>query len=201
MVTAAILAGGRATRLGGGDKSALLIGGVSVLERQVSLLRHIASHVVIIADDARRFAHAGVPVLADRHRQCGPLGGLHTALRESPSSHVLVVACDLPFLTRSFLTHLTGLCTDVDAVVPRDATGPHPLCAVYASRLAPHLERRLDAGLRKMTDLLATLTVYDVGPDALAPFDPDGDLLTNLNTPEDYERARTRAAVPAPVRA
>jgi molybdopterin-guanine dinucleotide biosynthesis protein A len=198
MVTAAILAGGRATRLGGGDKSALLIGGVPMLERQVALLRQISPDVVIIADDTRRFARAGVPVLTDRHRQCGPLGGLHTALRAAPSSHVLVVACDLPFLTRAFLTHLIELCEDVDAVVPRDASGQHPLCAVYASRLAPQLERRLDAGLRKMTDLLTTLTVRDVGPESVARFDPGGVLLTNVNTPEDYDRAQ---AVVTPVRA
>ena len=78
---------------------------------------------------------------------------------------------------------------DTDAAVPRDARGPHPLCASYHARLAARSETRIDAGALRVIDALADLEVRDIGPDELAPFDPDGRLLLNVNTPDDYARA------------
>jgi molybdenum cofactor guanylyltransferase len=59
----------------------------------------------------------------------GVWGGLYTALIEAPTEQVLVIACDMPFLTAPFLFHLASLGAKVDAVVRRDADGLHPLCA------------------------------------------------------------------------
>jgi molybdopterin-guanine dinucleotide biosynthesis protein A len=75
-------------------------------------------------------------------------------------------------------------------VVPYDARGDHPLCAWYARRITDHLYRQITAGNLRVGDALMGLEVRRVGPDELAAFDPDGRLLSNINTPEDYERAR-----------
>lgn len=201
MVTAAILAGGRATRLGGADKSALLVDGMTVLDRQMAALRPLTPRIMLVTDHARRFTGAPVPVVRDLHPGVGPLGGLHTALHAAATTHVLILACDLPFVTHAFLAHLAGLRGDADAIVPRDAVGRHPLCAVYATRLASRVARSLDAGMRRMTDLLDAIDVHEVSPATVATFDPDGRLLTNLNTPDDLARTAAAAALPAPVRA
>ncbi len=55
------------------------------------------------------------------------------------------------------------------------------------------LKTRTDAGALRIADALSDLQVCDIGPDEVAPFDPDGRLLTNVNTPGDYERARRAA--------
>jgi molybdenum cofactor guanylyltransferase len=105
-----------------------------------------------------------------------------------------VIACDLPFLTAPFLTHLAALGAEsgvCDAVVPRDARGLHPLCASYARRIAGRLEARLEVGELRIIDALADLNVRHMDSDELVPFDPDGRLLLNVNTPEDYARARS----------
>ena len=109
MVTAAILAGGHATRLGGADKSALVVGGETILTRVLRQLESVTSQVVLVGGAVRGSHASGLPIVPDRYANAGPLAGIHAALAEAPSSHVLVLACDLPFVTAPFLTHLTRL--------------------------------------------------------------------------------------------
>src|SRR5262245_29729353 len=113
MRSAAILAGGRATRFGGQDKSALLVDGRTIRERQMGELSRVTSDIRVIARDL-------VP-------GCGPLGGVHTALTEARGDPVFVVACDMPFIDASFVEYLLGLTRDADLVVPRTERGYHPL--------------------------------------------------------------------------
>jgi len=192
-ISAAILAGGQARRLGGQDKSALTIGAQSILDRQLAVLRTLTTHIVIVAGDRARLTAAGVPVMADRVEGAGALGGVYTALVSASSERVLVIACDMPFLTRPFLAHLIEQSVGADAVVPRDARGLHPLCAVYASRIAPHVKTCIDRGQLRVTDALEGLSVREIGPEHLVRFDPDGRLLLNVNTPADYATARLAA--------
>jgi len=190
LFSAAILAGGHARRLGGRDKSALPVGDRSILERQLAALRAITRHILIVGGDPSRGQGTGVPMVADRMAGAGSLGGLYTALVEAPTEQVLVIACDMPFLTAPFLSHLAARGMEAEAAIPRDARGPHPLCASYARRVAPRLKARLDAGQLRVIEAVTALDVRYLDPDELAPFDPDGRLLLNINTPDDYSRAR-----------
>jgi molybdopterin-guanine dinucleotide biosynthesis protein A len=195
-MTAAILAGGRGTRLGGRDKSALAVGAGSILDRQLAVLRALTPHLLIVGGNASHGQTAAARIVPDLVPGAGALGGLYTALVEAPTEQVLVIACDMPFVTAPFLARLAALgaaAVDVDAVVPQDARGVHPLCASYARRVAPRLRERLDAGHLRVSDALADLHVRHMGPDELAPFDRDGRLLLNVNTPADYARARSLA--------
>jgi len=193
MWTAAILAGGRARRLGGVDKSALLIGSESILARQLSALAGLTPHILIVADERSRFSNAGVPVVEDRIADRGALGGLYTAMMEASTQQVVAIACDMPFLTASFLAHLAAAGADVDAAVPRTARGRHPLCASYMTHIAPRLRSRIDAGQLRVEAALAEMRVREIGPDEIRRFDPDGRLLTNVNTPDEYEQAQRAA--------
>jgi len=191
-LTAAILAGGRAIRLGGLDKSALTVGGRSILDRELDVLRQLTTRILIVANDSTRFPGTGVPVKADRLPGAGALGGLYTALVEASTELVLVIACDMPFLTHAFLAWLVDQSAGVDVVVPRDARGRHPLCAVYATRVAPHLKACIEAGRLRVGSALEGLAVREMGPEQWAPYDHDGRLLLNVNTPDDYALATGR---------
>ena len=162
----------------------------SILERQLSLLHSITSHILIVGRGGSEVQPGGIRAVADRIPGAGALGGLYTALMEAPTDQVLVIACDMPFLNAPFLTYLAERGVDVDAAVPCDARGDHPLCASYARRITDHLHRHIAAGNLRVGHALMDLEVRRVGPDELAAFDPDGRLLCNVNTPEDYERAR-----------
>ena len=156
------------------------------------MLRAITPHILIVGGDPSHGQGTGVPVVADRIAGAGALGGLYTALVEAPTEQVLVVACDMPFVTAPFLEDLASRGAGVDAAVPRDGRGPHPLCASYARRAAAVLRARLDQGQLRVIDALAALDVRYLEREELLPFDPDGTLLLNVNTPDEYERARHR---------
>jgi molybdopterin-guanine dinucleotide biosynthesis protein A len=111
---------------------------------------------------------------------------------EAPTEQVLVVGCDMPFLNAPFLTYLAERGTDADVVLPRDEHGRHPLCASYARRIATHLHDRITAGELRINTVMSELEVIELGPKELAPYNRDGRLLVNINTPDDYSRARTQ---------
>jgi len=196
-ISAAILAGGRATRLGGADKASLVIGGARIVDRQLAALAQVSADVRIVANDAARYADLGVRVVPDAIAGAGPLGGLYTALLDARHDRVLVLACDLPFVSAALLERLaaesrTG--QEVDAVVPRTPRGLEPLCAVYRKACAARAQAQIARGDLRMTALLSDLRVRELGHDALAPYDGEA-LFENVNTPHDYARARGRDAL------
>mgnify|MGYP001226949835 CR=1 FL=1 len=190
MTTAAILAGGRARRLGGQDKGFLLVRDRPIIERQIEVLQAVADRVWIVANDEAKYAALGVPVVADLVEGAGSLGGILTALSIAGPEGALVVACDMPFLTAPFLAHLLRAGTTADVALPRTADGLHPRCACYAQTCADPIRRRLDAGRFRVLDMVATMHVREIGGTELSAFDPDGLLLLNVNTPDDLARAR-----------
>ena len=187
---AAILAGGRARRLGGRDKRALRVGPTTILERQLAALDGLVDRVFLVGGDPVAGDRPLPAVVPDRLPDAGALGGLYTALCEAAGSHVLVVACDLPFVTTTLLARLIGLADgDCDAVVPRSTDGLQPLCAVYARRLAGEVRGRIESDRLKIQDLLGTIRVRELGPAEIAAFDADGRLFFNVNTPNDLAEA------------
>jgi molybdopterin-guanine dinucleotide biosynthesis protein A len=195
-LAAAILVGGRATRMGGASKSALTIGGLPIIDRQLAALRPIADPVFAVAS-ADGPAPAGLACVRDRFPNHGALGGIYTAIVESPRDRTIVIACDLPFLTTRFFEHLAAI--DADLVIPRSDRGYEPLAAVYSRRCAEPIRKRLARGALGAQALATALadeagpdegvTVAEIGPEASSVYDPDRLLFVNVNTPHDYERA------------
>jgi molybdopterin-guanine dinucleotide biosynthesis protein A len=188
-VEAALLAGGASRRMGR-DKTSLLLAGRSVIERMIEILAPLFSRLRIIAGDGSRFSALGVPVQPDLRPGCGALSGVHAALATASAEAVFVVACDLPLLHPALIRGLVSRLEGHDAVVPWSDKGPEPLCAVYRRRCHAAAEAALDGGELKMSDFLARLSVRRLQGEDLIRLDPDGLGLFNLNTPEDYQRAR-----------
>jgi len=191
-VSGAILAGGRARRLGGADKASLVVGGARIIDRQLAALSAVADDVRIVANDPVRYAGLGVRIVPDAIADAGPLGGIYSALLDARHERVIVLACDLPFVTRELLERLVAeSLADAasDAIVPRSARGLEPLCAIYTKRCAAAARTRLDRGALEVRGVFEDVRMRELGPDALAPYD-DGSLFENVNTPHDHERAR-----------
>lgn len=191
-VSAAILAGGRARRFGGVDKASLAVGRARIIDRQLAALSTVADDVRIVANDPSRYRDLGIRVIPDAIADAGPLGGIYSALLDAAHDRVLVIACDLPFVTAALLERLVAesrTSDEVDAVVPRSARGLEPLCALYLTRCAGTARNRIEAGELQVAGLLETLSTRVLGPATLAPYD-EGSLFENVNTPHDHERAR-----------
>ena len=189
-VAAAIVAGGQARRFGGRDKSRLLVDGRTIIVRQLEVLRRIADPVVIIANDAGRFADLGVPVHPDAIPGAGALGGLYTALATAKTDRVIVVACDLPFLDAGLLTRLVELSADGDGAWVKTARGAEPFLACYKPSAAPRIRQELDQGRLRAADLDRVLHLMALDETELARFGASDRLLANVNSPDDYGRVQ-----------
>ena len=186
MCTAAILAGGRGRRMGGQPKALLQVGDTRIIDRQLAVARAVTNRVAIVANDHELYEDLGVPIWTDLRPGLGPLGGILTALVNATTAVTLIIAGDMPFLTAGFLRHLVESGRDVDVAIPRTPEGYQPLCAAYNQTCIGSIQRHLDAGILKVGDLLPAVSVRELGPDEMAPFDPNGTLFFNVNTPDDY---------------
>jgi molybdopterin-guanine dinucleotide biosynthesis protein A len=183
MWSAAILAGGQATRFGGRDKGALVVDGRTILDRQILELSAITDDILLVGGRAH---HAGARSIADIVEGCGPMGGVHAALSGARGDAVFVVACDMPYVTAPLAAHLLDLSQAADIVVPQTDRGYHPLCAVYTRRCLAAIARRLAERRLKMSDLFAELRTRTVPRDDIDRFGDRDRLLANVNTPDEY---------------
>jgi molybdopterin-guanine dinucleotide biosynthesis protein A len=208
----AILAGGRATRFGGRDKSTLLVDGRTILDRQVAELTSLTDDILIVGarepdvapsdvarrlqpnDGARRLqpsdaAHPGTDVarrIADIVPGCGPLGGLHAALTEARGDAVFLVACDMPYVTAPLVDYLFSLASHADIVVPQTERGYHPLCAVYTRACLAPVAARLGERRLRMRELVGEMGTRVVTAEEVERFGDRHLLLANVNTPAEY---------------
>jgi molybdopterin-guanine dinucleotide biosynthesis protein A len=190
-VAAAIIAGGAATRLGGLPKSALLVGGRAIGERQLEVLRAIFPRVVVIANDPAPWEGLGVEVTPDVHRGAGPLAGVHAALVATAEHEgVVCVAGDMPFVAPALLELLRAYAPDADVVVPRIAGRPEPLLARWSRTCLPTIEARLAAGERAVHTMFEVVCATWLEEPALRVLDPALRSFMNVNTHEDLLRAQ-----------
>jgi molybdopterin-guanine dinucleotide biosynthesis protein A len=191
MLSAAILVGGQSRRLGGRDKSALVVDGRLILDRQITELSAVADEILMVGGCATHARPARARAVADRIPGCGPLGGLHAALTEAASDVIVVVACDMPYVSAPLLAHMLRLAGNADAVVPQTDRGYHPLCAVYTRGCAAAVGRHVTERRLKLTELLAALRVRVVTAREIGAFGDADQLLANVNTPAEFASLET----------
>jgi molybdopterin-guanine dinucleotide biosynthesis protein A len=193
-VSAAILAGGQATRFGGRDKSALVVDSCTILDRQLGMLSAVTDDVMIVGPVAQRLQPSDFSTLQpsdfrtipDVVPGCGPLGGLHAALTAARGDAVLLVACDMPFVTAPFAAYLLSLAGDAEIVVPRTERGYHPLCAVYSRACLEPVAARLANRRLRMRELVDEMRARVVPAEEIDRFGDRHRLLANVNTPAEY---------------
>jgi molybdenum cofactor guanylyltransferase len=190
MLAAAILAGGSARRLGGAAKPLLRIGDRRIIDRQLAALRAVTPTIFIVAPDPSPYEGLGLRVVPDAIAGAGSLGGVYTAIVESPAPRTIVLAGDMPFVTPALFRALVAPeHAHADLVIPRTVRGLEPLCAVYANTCAAPIGECIMRGELKASSLPEGVRVSEVGPEILAAIDEDGLLFANVNTPHDYARA------------
>ena len=209
-VAAAIIAGGRAKRMGGASpgagpagsvvaKGLLLVEGRRIIDRQLEVLRPLFAEVLIVASDALPWLSLGLRVVPDRvGGGIGPLAGVDAALAAlSPGVDAVVcVAADMPFLAPGVLALVRDEAPGAMAVAPRIAGRPEPLLARYARDAAPIVGEQIARGAHAMTELLARLSARWIEEAALRALDPELRSILNVNTPEDLARLAPSPARP-----
>ncbi|HUJ58380.1 MAG TPA: molybdenum cofactor guanylyltransferase [Kofleriaceae bacterium] len=176
-VSALILAGGRATRFGGVAKHELVIGGQTILARQTAVLAPRVAEIVIAAPRDI----AGHRTVRDPIDGAGPLAGIAAGLAAVTTPWLVVVACDMPYLTGELIDRLLAARGEtIDAVGVRVGGLPEPLVCVLHARARAAIDRRLAAGRYKASGLYTdeNLAVHWID-------DPDPRALRNINAPDD----------------
>lgn len=184
-IVGVILAGGKSTRMGT-DKAMLLLNGLPLIQHITGVLREIFEEVVIISDRGNAYNFLNLPVYPDIEKNCGPVGGIHSAFVHTNTNSIFVVGCDTPLVTRGLVNYICDFESLDDIKVPTMDGQVHPLCGVYSRKVMPQLEENLKGGLFNVQFLLEKLhpAIIPITPDL--PF-YDKRLLTNINTIRDYE--------------
>tara|TARA_R110002074_G_scaffold63594_12_gene152400 strand:+ start:1110 stop:1709 length:600 start_codon:yes stop_codon:yes gene_type:complete len=189
-----ILAGGQATRMGGGDKGLLPLGNGTLLSCVIDRLGPQVAELALNANgDAARFSSLGLPVLADSiDGYAGPLAGVLAGLdwaAAQGADTIVTAAADTPFfpcdlvprllLASEGMTHPLALAATPDA---KRGTARHPTFGLWPVALRDDLRAALQAGLRKVV----LWTDQHGGRTAMFP---DEAAFFNVNTPDDLTQA------------
>ncbi|MFA7386463.1 MAG: molybdenum cofactor guanylyltransferase MobA [Thiohalobacteraceae bacterium] len=189
-ITALILAGGQAARMGGVDKGLVECAGQPLIARVLHKVEPLVGNVLISANrNLPTYAAYGYPVLCDsRTGYSGPLAGIESGLRACETEYLWIVPCDAPLFEAELLQRLVRACLEsaCAAVVPTDDMRVHATFALLHSDVRPSLQEFLTAGKRKARDWLSGLPAIAVDCSDHAEW------FTNINTVEDLEACQHR---------
>jgi molybdopterin-guanine dinucleotide biosynthesis protein A len=194
-VSGAVVAGGRSVRLGT-DKRLVLVDGTPLLARTVAVLRPLVDDLQVVVADRSDvelvigMVGPGVPVALDARAGVGPAAGLETALAGARHTLVLVVATDHPALSPAVLALLVARArsSSASAVALAGPHGVEPFLAVYRRDALATVRATLDAGTRRMQEVIAALSPEIVAEPEWRALDPSGATLADVDVPEDLER-------------
>ena len=189
-LTAIILAGGKSSRIGSDkNKSMLKLNGKHLIDIVRSKLKCVVGDNIIIAGPPESYP-SYKQVIPDLFFQKGPLVGIYSGLRASPSQYNLVVGCDMPFLEVKLLKYMTENIYSNDIVIPRYGDGYiEPLCAIYSKRCLETIERNLAEHIFSVRAIFPHLKVKFIEEEEIKKFDPEFYSFFNLNFKHDFRKA------------
>ena len=197
-VAGVILAGGQSSRMGGGDKSLMDLGGQTILARVIARLAPQVEVLALNANgDPERFSTYGLPVVEDSiSGYAGPLfavlAGMDCAHGQG-AEYIVTAAADTPFFPENLLIALQMAREAEDSPLAMAMTpdpvrkfARHPTFGLWSVALREDLRQALDGGLRKV--------IQWTEPHGCAKMVfnfEGGDPFFNVNTPEDMAIAKT----------
>ena len=193
-----MLAGGRATRLGGARKALLRVGDRPIIERMLDALAPLADECLALVDDPQlALLEPRLRLLADPQPHAGPLPAVAHGLRMASGDRCLLVASDMPFVSRAAFEYLLGVHSAEGATVVVPYVDGHlePMHSVVSRSRLPggRSSPAQPAGQRRIFKVLQSLDPRLVEAAELRAVDPDLRTLFNVNTPEDLVLAEQMA--------
>ncbi|WP_242352899.1 MULTISPECIES: molybdenum cofactor guanylyltransferase [Anaeromyxobacter] len=187
--TGALIAGGRATRLGGRPKGLLRVGGEPIAARSLRLFRALFDGgALVVANDPAPYAPLGAPIVPDLVKGKGAPGGVHAALSAARTTWVFTAGCDMPFVSEAGIALLASRRAGAEAVVVRWQGRLEPLHALWSRACLPLLSRLLAEGDPSLQAIARSVAAAIVEESEWRAVDPEGLAFANVNTPEDLAR-------------
>lgn len=186
--TGALVAGGRATRMGGVPKGLLRVSGEPIAARSLRLFGELFGAALVVANDPAPYAPLGAPVIPDLLPGKGAPGGVHAALSAANTPWVFTAACDMPFLSAAPIEWLAAQREGAPAVLVRWGGWLEPLHAFWSRECLPLLDAALRAGDPSLQELARVVGARVIEEAEWRRVDPEGRAFENANTPEDAVR-------------
>lgn len=188
-----ILAGGENRRIPY-VKGLLRIGGLTIVERNLNILKDVFGTVIISTNSPEIYFASRVSMIGDIINERGPMTGIFSVLTSTGAEAVFVIACDMPFVKKELIEYMKdrfeaiSVYKGIDAMVPRFRGGVEPLIGIYTSSVKGRFEESLKAGEKGLYALLKAVNTFYIETDEIKDIDPEGISFININTLEDYER-------------
>jgi molybdopterin-guanine dinucleotide biosynthesis protein A len=183
---ALLLAGGESRRMGR-DKATIEFGGRPLWERQLQVLRALGPERIFVSARATpAWLPDSVELLLDDPPSRGPLSGLTKTLAAIETTHLVVLAVDLPFMTAEEMRRSLDLATKGCGAVPIVGKQVEPLAAVYSAEAIPEFRAALSGTDFSLQSIVGQLAA--TGKVKLRPVPgTDAPLYQNWNEPGDVK--------------
>ncbi len=190
-ITGIILTGGKNTRMGE-NKAFLEADGIRLIDRTLDLYRRLFDEIILVTNDPLAYLDIDcASIVTDIYKGKGPLAGIYTGVHYAKNTYSFVSACDMPFLNQAFIEYLMNRTDKHDIIVPRLAEGFQPLHALYSRACLPAMKKLLVADRLKVTGFYRDMRVLEIDEAQILPFNPDGRLFANVNTPYSVYRLKS----------
>ena len=192
-MNAYILAGGHSKRMGR-PKAELLLGGRTFADRVIDACAGAFEEVAAVSRSDAAPLHRIRTIREQVHEGTSPLYGIEAALDDATGRKVWIVGIDYPLVTSELLAWLAARFHAIDArmLVPSWDGVLQPLCAGYSASLVSEVRDRIRSGRFRLRDLASDNEAMIIPEEELQRF--GGDVLRNVNTPEDLEAVRAEFA-------
>ncbi|MDP2152920.1 MAG: molybdenum cofactor guanylyltransferase MobA [Methylotenera sp.] len=183
LVSAIILAGGRATRMGGVDKGLVQLQQKPLIQHVIERLKPQVDEIIINANrEINQYQALGYPILCDEHTDfIGPLAGFSLGLKHAKHDYLLTVPCDSPLLPLNLAQRLMTSLTknNADIAVATSGGNTHPVFCLCKKNVLPSLTEYLASGERRVSAWQKSQRYTEVD------FSDAVDAFINLNTFDD----------------
>lgn len=183
-LTGVVLAGGKATRMGGTDKGLLLLNEKPLWMHVAGRLTGQVDRLAISANrHLEQYQAGGYPVISDSIEGFqGPLAGMLSAMQYLDSEWFLFCPCDTPHIPHDLASRLVANRLDAQAVWVHDGQRDHPAIALLHYSLKTPLAEYLERNERRVMAFLNSVSGHTVH------FSEGPEIFANVNTPDDLQR-------------
>ena len=173
----------------GRDKSFMVYKGKYLYEYPLRILEYFTEKI-FISSNHTDYESLKYPTIKDKVKDLGPIGGIYSCLQKIKTEKTIVIACDLPFVSKEYVEALisasgkSSICMGIDS-----KAFPQPLISIFNSSVLSYLEEKIKRGDLKMRDLLVHSESRIVDLRSTIP-DLDKNFI-NINKPDDFEKFLT----------
>jgi molybdenum cofactor guanylyltransferase len=194
-----VLCGGMSKRMGQ-DKGSMNLKGKPLVVHVIETLDKVVDEIILVLRDENQASkyerilddynlfNTNILICTDTLKDQGPLMGISTGLRQIKANKALIIPCDSPFVSNSFINCMFELSEDkkFDAVVPKWSTGQiEPLHAIYPKDSYKIIEQMIKLDIKDVKTFISKLKVKFIDVEFI---DAEGTSFINLNQIEDLSR-------------